>query len=577
MAKSNREKRQEAETKILNEIVVKESNILALSPRDRILHPNETKLLMWIFYQYQKQGKNDLSISFTYRDFADYFHILESSGYKFLDKWTDGIMKLNYFFKNPKTEQFEKVVLIPTVKYKEGVLKVEFHHAVFGHLLNLNKNYISIGLDILKDIKNPRFLRMYEWLKAKIFDGHCRSETISLEALYKLLIVKENTYPLFHNFKRKVLNPVLKELCKTDLKVEVEYLRTGRKITHLRFTCANNREMIKQNDSKKYCPSCKIRSVILKTSPQGDFWGCENYPRCKFKTNIKPQKVETKQKTTLNNKKTIIEDNYLQNAFAEIVNSKKDFEEDYLTTNYKAFDQYLHGIKKNTFNIIFGKTSAGKTAFVLNLMMRLRKRNAPIRAVFCSLEMNKYDVDRRLLSIVSHVPLDKIEKEQQKVQTALKHKNNFITVDDEKQTDLDTLIKKIKNIHQQKPIDLAIVDYLQILSSKTSQNNYQTVSQAARSLQKLSTELKITIIAVSQINRAGDVRSTYQPLALNDIQDSSVIAQSADLVIALQSASKIRKNEILCNILKNRNGSSKKIIFNFNRQNMVFSELAPLE
>ena len=80
--------------------------------------------------------------------------------------------------------------------------------------------------------------------------------------------------------------------------------------------------------------------------------------------------------------------------------------------------------------------------------------------------MNKYDVDRRLLSIVSHVALDKIEKEQQKVQTALKNKNNVITVDDEKQTDLDSLIKKIKDNHQQNPIDLVIVDYLQILSSK---------------------------------------------------------------------------------------------------------------
>ena len=46
MAKSNREKQQEAETKILNEIIVKESNILALSLRNKVLHPFETKLLM---------------------------------------------------------------------------------------------------------------------------------------------------------------------------------------------------------------------------------------------------------------------------------------------------------------------------------------------------------------------------------------------------------------------------------------------------------------------------------------------------------------------------------------------------
>ena len=327
--------------------------------------------------------------------------------------------------------------------------------------------------------------------------------------------------------------------------------------------------MIEQNDSKKYCKSCKIRSVVLKTSSQGDFWGCENYPRCKYRLTIKPQKVETKEKISLNNKNNAVEGNYLQNAFEEIVNSKKDFEEDYLTTNYKAFDQYLHGIKKNSFNIIFGRTSAGKSAFALNLMMKMRKRKELIRAIFYSLEMNKYDVDRRLLSIISHVPLDKIEKEKQKVQTTLKNKNNSITVDDEKQTNLDLLIKKIKYNHQQKPIDLVIIDYLQILSSKKAQNNYEKVSQASRELQKLSTELKITIIAVSQINRAGNQK--LLDLDINDIQDSSVIAQSADLVIALQRNYAI-ENGIKCNILKNRNGSSMSLSFKFNRDNMVFSE-----
>ena len=418
MAKSNREKRQEAETKILNEIVVKESNILALSPRDRILHPNETKLLLWIFYQYQKQNKNDLKISFTYRDFADYFNILESSGYKFLDKWTDGIMKLNYFFKNPKTEQFEKVVLIPNVKYEEGILKVKFNEAVYNHLRNLNKNYISIGLHILKDIKNPRFLRMYEWLKAKIFDGHCRSETITLEALHKLLIVKDNTYPLFNDFKRKVLDPVLKELSKTDLQVEVEYIRTGRKISHIRFTCANNRKMIEQNDSKKYCPSCKIRSVILKTSPQGDFWGCENYPRCKYKVAIKSNKNESEQPKIQNVQQITKSNDYLKQAFAEEFEKNKDFHDDYLTTNYKAFDKFFHGIKKHSFNIIFGTTSAGKTAFALNLMMKLRNKGKPIESVFYSLEMNKYDVNRRLFSIVSHVSLDELQTKKAIVKKA---------------------------------------------------------------------------------------------------------------------------------------------------------------
>lgn len=552
------------EDNILKEIIIKESNTLALSLRNKALHPFETKLLMWIYYQFQVQKPKGNSVIFSIKEFFTFFEIKSKNAYKFVKRYCVSISSLSYLLYDDKKEELLFSSLTPQIGYKKGLVYVTFGDIARQHLSNLSKNYITVGLNILKEIKNPRFLRMYEWLKAKIFDGYCRSETISLPALYELLIIKENTYSLFKDFKQRILNPILKELCKTDLEVEVEYIRTGRKITHLRFTCANNREMIEQNNSKKYCSSCKIRSVILKTSDKGDFWGCENYPRCKYKVTIK----DIKQDKSLNNKKNVIQDNYLQNAFAEIVNSKKDFEEDYLTTNYKKFDKFIHGIKKNTFNIIFGKTSAGKTAFVLNLMMRLRKKNKPIRAVFYSLEMNKYDVDRRLLSIVSHVALDKIEKEQQKVQDALKNKNNLITVDDEKQSDLESLIKKIKQNHQQQPIDLVIIDYLQILSSKNTQNQYEKVSQAARALQKLSTDLKITIIAISQINRSGD-RKLY--LELHDIQDSSVIAQSADLVIALQRNYGI-ENGIKCNILKNRNGSSMSLLFNFNRQNMVFSE-----
>lgn len=565
----SQKKEHEQQQKILNEIIVKESNILALSPRDRILHPNETKLLMWMYHQFQEQNKNSkkpsTKLSFSVKDFFSYFNIKTSNGYEWTFKWRKGIRQLVYYFLNETTKEWEDCVLVPRIAYSKGILTCEFHDLAIKHLLNLNKQYISINLHLIKEFKNSRCLRLYEWLKAKIFDGHCRSETISLEALYKLLIIQNNNYQKFHDFKKRVLVPVISKLNQIkDFQVELEYLRTGRKISHVRFTCANNRKMIEQQHSKKYCSSCKIRSVILKTSDKGDFWGCENYPRCKYKVTIK----DIKQDKSLNNKKNAIQDNYLQNAFVEIINSKKDFEEDYLTTNYKTFDKFIHGIKKNTFNIIFGKTSAGKTAFVLNLMMQLRKKNKPIRAIFYSLEMNKYDVDRRLLSIVSHVTLDKIEKEQQKVQNALKHKTNFITVDDEKQSDLESLIKKIKQTHQQQPIDLVIIDYLQILSSKNTQNQYEKVSQAARALQKLSTDLKITIIAISQINRSGD-RKLY--LELHDIQDSSVIAQSADLVIALQRNYAI-ENGIKCNILKNRNGSSMSLSFNFNRQNMVFSE-----
>ena len=288
---------------------------------------------------------------------------------------------------------------------------------------------------------------------------------------------------------------------------------------------------------------------------------------------IKSKKNEVKQPKIQNVKQINKSNDYLKQAFAEQFDQNKDFQDDYLLTNYPQFDKLFHGIKRNSFNIIFSTTSAGKTAFALNLMMQLRNKNKPIRAFFYSLEMNKFDVDRRLFSIVSHVPLDELQAKKEIVKKSFDSNVNKFVVDDEKQTELDALIQKIKQHNQQQPMDLAIVDYLQILSFKKSQNNYEKVTQAARELQKISTELKITIIAISQTNRRADRREKGKPLELHHLLDSSVISQSADLIISLDSTISYHPDHVLCDVQKNRNGSTGKIEFNFNKQNMVFSEL----
>ena len=287
---------------------------------------------------------------------------------------------------------------------------------------------------------------------------------------------------------------------------------------------------------------------------------------------IKSKKNESEQSKIQNVKQIIKSNDYLKQVFAEQFEQNKDFQDDYLITNYRQFDKFFHGIKKHSFNIIFGTTSAGKTAFALNLMMKLRNKSKQIRAVFYSLEMNKFDIDRRLLSIVSHVGLDELQAKKSIVKKSFDTQVNKFFVDDEKQTELDSLIQKIKQHYQQQPIDLVIVDYLQILSFKKAQNNYEKVTQASRELQKLSTELKITIIAISQTNRRADRREKGKPLELHHLLDSSVISQSADLIISLDSTLSYHPDIVLCDVQKNRNGSTGKIEFIFDKQNMVFSE-----
>ncbi len=140
---------------------------------------------------------------------------------------------------------------------------------------------------------------------------------------------------------------------------------------------------------------------------------------------------------------------------------------------------------------------------------------------------------------------------------------------------LKSKLRKLKI--EQKQLDLVIIDYLQLMHSTVFQNNkVQEISEISRGLKELAKELKVPIIALSQLSRAVESRVDKKP-QLSDLRDSGSIEQDADAVLMLHREEYYdpdtdRKWATDVCIRKNRNGAVWEVELHFEKEIMKFVE-----
>jgi replicative DNA helicase len=109
--------------------------------------------------------------------------------------------------------------------------------------------------------------------------------------------------------------------------------------------------------------------------------------------------------------------------------------------------------------------------------------------------------------------------------------NSKLFVDDSSTVNINQLRSKLRKLKSQHPeIELAVIDYLQLLSAAGSKDRHQEVSEISRGLKMLARELEIPIIALSQLNRGLEARNDKRPM-LSDIRESGSIEQDADIIL----------------------------------------------
>jgi replicative DNA helicase len=137
---------------------------------------------------------------------------------------------------------------------------------------------------------------------------------------------------------------------------------------------------------------------------------------------------------------------------------------------------------------------------------------------------------------------------------------------------------KARRLAAQVPLALLIVDYLQLMVSSDAASRVEEVSQISRSLKLLAGELRCPVLALSQLSRAVEQRTSPIP-RLSDLRDSGAIEQDADVVLFLHREELLDKNtdkkgvaEIY--IAKQRNGSLGQVNLRFDSATMRFQNLA---
>jgi replicative DNA helicase len=228
-----------------------------------------------------------------------------------------------------------------------------------------------------------------------------------------------------------------------------------------------------------------------------------------------------------------------------------------LETHYKDFDRMTSGLQHSELIIIAARPSMGKTAWAINIAENCAVKGGKVVAVF-SLEMSKESLLRRMLASQAMVNTRHIQmgylagNAREKLTRALAELvESKIFIDDTpgiSLTEMRAKARRLRQIHGS--LDLIVVDYLQLMSAtamgsggKRYENRVQEVSAISRGLKALAKELKVPVIALSQLSRASEKREGNKKPMLSDLRESGSIEQDADVVAFIHRESYYNKDE----------------------------------
>jgi len=240
-------------------------------------------------------------------------------------------------------------------------------------------------------------------------------------------------------------------------------------------------------------------------------------------------------------------------------------------SGFYDLDEMTAGFQKSDFVVIAGRPSMGKTSFAMNIAenvaVHLKPAERQAIAVF-SLEMSKESLVQRLLCAVARVDIHKIRRgyasheEYKKLQSAAAQLHEApIYIDDTAAMSILEMRAKSRRLVSEVPLGLIIIDYLQLIRGpESSENRQQEISAISRSLKALAKELKVPVVALSQLSRAVETRGGTKRPVLSDLRESGAIEQDADVVLFVyrpevyetDPANRDGKAEII--IAKQRNG-----------------------
>ncbi|MDO4282734.1 MAG: replicative DNA helicase [Clostridia bacterium] len=239
-----------------------------------------------------------------------------------------------------------------------------------------------------------------------------------------------------------------------------------------------------------------------------------------------------------------------------------------IESGFIDLDNKISGLNPSDLIIVAARPAMGKSAFVLNIANFVAMHMKTPVMIF-SLEMSKEQMVTRILSSESEIDSMKLRNANfdsedwlKLGETSGKLTDVPLYIDDTPGLSASELRAKCRKAKLEKGIGLVIIDYLQLMESKSRGNTsrQQEISDISRSLKILAKELKVPVIALSQLSRATESRTDHRPM-LSDLRESGAIEQDADIVMFLHREDYYdpeteKKNVAEVIIAKNRNGET---------------------
>jgi len=256
------------------------------------------------------------------------------------------------------------------------------------------------------------------------------------------------------------------------------------------------------------------------------------------------------------------------------------------TTGFHSLDSKLSGFQPSDLIVLAARPSMGKTSLALNIAQNAAIRFQKTVGIF-SLEMSKEQLVDRLFASMLGVDSWKLQRGKlddtdfQNMGPIMDelHKAN-IFIDDSVASSLTELRTKARRLQMEHGLDLLVVDYIQLMTTgnvRYAGNRVQEISEISRCLKQLARELRIPVLALSQLSRAVESRPGNIP-QLSDLRESGAIEQDADVVLMMyredyydEESGRPGMTDVY--IRKHRNGPTGRVELLFKKEQMRFYDV----
>lgn len=254
-------------------------------------------------------------------------------------------------------------------------------------------------------------------------------------------------------------------------------------------------------------------------------------------------------------------------------------------TGFAELDELTNGLHGGQMVIVAARPAVGKSTIGLDFARAAAIKHR-LPSVIFSLEMSRTEITMRLLSAEGRIPLHHMRngKMSDDEWTKLARKTGEVSsaplfIDDSPNLTMMEIRAKARRLKQRHDLRLIVIDYLQLMTSgKKVESRQLEVSEFSRQIKLLAKELDIPVVAICQLNRGSEQRTSKRPL-LSDLRESGSLEQDADMVILLHREDLYEKEspragEADIIVAKHRNGPTADLVLSFQGHYSRFADMA---